>query len=99
AQRTREIGLRVALGADRTDILRLVVRQGLRLAGLGVVVGLAGALALVRWIESLLFGVRGTDVATYLVAGLVVCALAWLASYLPARRATRVEPAAALRQE
>jgi predicted permease len=99
AQRTREIGLRVALGADRPDILRLVVRQGLRLAGLGVVVGLAGALGLVRWIESLLFGVRGTDVATYLVAGLVVCALAWLASYLPARRAVRVEPAAALRQE
>jgi putative ABC transport system permease protein len=99
ARRTREIGLRVALGADRPDVLRMVVRQGLTLAGAGLAVGLAGALALVRWIESLLFGVRGTDVATYLGAAIAVCALAWLASYLPARRAVRVEPTTALRQE
>ncbi len=99
AQRTQEFGVRLAMGARRADVVRLVVRQALALAGLGLLVGLLAAAALVRVIESLLFGISGTDVMTYLVSALVLCGLAMLAGYLPALRATRIDPVVALRYE
>ncbi len=99
AQRTREIGARVALGAQRADILRLVLGQGLALASTGVAIGLAGALALTRVVGSLLIGVSATDPLSFLGVALFLTATALLASYLPALRATRVDPLEALRQE
>ncbi len=99
AQRTREFGLRVALGAGRSDVGYLVIRRALLLSAAGLAVGLLAAAAVVRWIESLLFGVSATDVATYLGGGLALCLLTLLASYVPALRATRVDPAIALRAE
>jgi putative ABC transport system permease protein len=98
-QRSNEIGLRMALGASQGDMLRLVLRQTLLLAGLGIVLGLAGAAAVTQLLTSLLFGVKATDPGTYaaVVALLVLAALA--ASYIPARRAMRVDPMVALRYE
>lgn len=99
ARRSREIGLRIALGAGRGDVLRLVVGRGLALAGAGVVLGTVGALALTRFMRGILYGVAPTDPATF---ALVACALlvaAALASWLPARRAARVDPSVALRAE
>jgi predicted permease len=98
-QRSNEIGLRMALGATQGDVLRLVLRQTLLLAGSGIVIGLAGAAAVTQFLTSMLFGVKATDPATYaaVVALLVLAALA--ASYLPARRAVRVDPMVALRYE
>jgi putative ABC transport system permease protein len=98
-QRTNEIGLRMALGAGPGDVLRLVLRQALILAGAGIVLGLAGAAAVTQWLTSMLFGVRPTDPLTYVsvVATLGLVALA--ASYVPARRAMRVDPMVALRYE
>ncbi len=99
AQRTREIGIRIALGAKRADVLRLVVGQGTVLASAGVVVGLAGALALTRVMSSLLFGVSATDPAIFAGAAAFLAAVALLASYIPARRAMSVDPTTSLRSE
>ncbi len=99
SQRTREIGIRIALGAQGRDVLRLVIGRGLLLAGAGVGAGLAVALALTRVMEGLLFGVSATDPATFVAVAIVLSAVALLACYVPARRATKVDPMVALRHE
>jgi len=96
AQRTQEIGIRMALGAQRSDVLRLVVRQGMTLAAIGVVAGLAGAFSLTRVMTSLLFHVRPDDPTTYLAISFLLIVVAFLACYLPARRAAKLDPAIAL---
>jgi putative ABC transport system permease protein len=98
-QRTREIGLRMALGAEPADVLRIVLRRGIALAGLGLVLGLAGSLALGRVISTLLYATQPTDGVTLVSVGVVLLLVAGLASYLPARRATRVDPTVALRYD
>jgi putative ABC transport system permease protein len=99
AQRTREIGIRMALGATSADVRHLVVRQGMTPVLIGVVVGVAAALLLTRLMSSLLFGVSATDPATFAGVALFLAGIALAASWLPARRATRVQPVIALRQE
>ena len=99
AQRRGEIGVRVALGAARGDILRLIVSQGMALTAVGLAVGLVGAFVLSRLLRSLLFGVTTTDVVTFAVVPLLLAAVALFASYLPASRAAQVDPAIALRSE
>jgi len=96
-QRTREFGIRMSLGARRLDVLRLVVRQGLLLAAIGIAVGLAGAFALTRLLSSLLYGVNATDPVTFAGVTGLLAAVAVAASFLPAWRATRVDPVIALR--
>lgn len=98
-QGTHDIGVRMALGAQRSSIVRMVIRQGLELTGAGVVFGLIGAAALTRVMASLLFGVSATDIVTFSTVPLILAAIALLASYLPARRATQVDPVVALREE
>jgi putative ABC transport system permease protein len=99
AERTREIGIRVALGAQRTDVLRMVLRQGLTLAGVGIAIGIAVALGATRLLTSLLFGTSPSDPATFAsVAGLLI-AVALSACYVPARIAMKVDPMVALRYE
>jgi putative ABC transport system permease protein len=98
-RRTHEIGIRMALGARRQDVLALVVKQGLRPALLGTVVGVAVAAAVARFMASILFGVKPTDLAVFLGSSVLVLAVASLASYIPARRATKVDPLVALRYE
>jgi len=98
-QRTREIGIRIALGAGREQILRRVVGRGFMLAGLGILIGSAGALGLARVLTALLFGIAPTDAGTFVAVATFIAALALAASYFPARRATRIDPTQALRSE
>lgn len=98
-QGTHDIGVRMAFGAERSSIVRLVIRHGLELTGAGIAAGLIGAAALSRVMASLLFGIRATDIVTFSAVPLILAASALLASYLPARRATRVDPVVALREE
>ena len=99
AQRTQEIGVRMALGARPFDVLKLVVQQGMILALTGVVIGIAGALALTRVMLSLLFGVTERDPITFGVVAALLIVVAFIACFVPARRATRVDPLIALRCE
>ena len=99
AQRTLEIGIRISLGAQRRDVLKLVVGQGMVLALLGVGIGLGGAFALTRLISELLFGVSPTDPLTFSAVSCLLATAALVASYIPARRAMNVDPIAALRCE
>jgi predicted permease len=98
-RRTREIGIRMALGANERSLVGLFVRQGLLLTGVGLGFGLAIALATVRFMSSLLFGVSAVDPLTYIAVGAVLCATAVLASYMPSRRAAAVDPMTAVRAE
>jgi putative ABC transport system permease protein len=98
-QRTQEIGIRMTLGAQRSDVLRLVVGHGMKLTLAGITVGLGGALALAQVLAKLLFQVKPTDPLTLLSVVVVLTVVAFLACYLPARRASRIDPMVALRQE
>jgi ABC-type antimicrobial peptide transport system permease subunit len=99
AQRRREIGVRMALGAQRRDVLRLVLTRALRTVIAGVIVGLAGAAGVTRVLQTFLFGVTPTDPVAFTVVTLLLMAVGLVAAWLPARRATRIDPCAALRAE
>jgi putative ABC transport system permease protein len=98
-QRTQEIGIRMALGARPADVVRLVVARGVTLAAIGIAIGLVAAIPLTRSMQALLFEVQPTDIPTFAAVGLGLAAIAAAASYLPARRATRIDPITALRME
>jgi predicted permease len=99
SQRTREVGIRMALGAERSHVLKMITKQGMWLAGVGVVIGLLLALALVRVLSALLIGISGYDVGIFVIVPLLLATVALVACYLPARRATKVDPLIALRYE
>jgi ABC-type antimicrobial peptide transport system permease subunit len=102
SRRVREIGIRIALGADKRQILRMIIGQGMRMVGLGLLIGAAGALALTRVVTSfshLLYGVHAADPTTFLAVSVLLIAVAIVACWIPARRATHVDPTAALRAE
>jgi ABC-type antimicrobial peptide transport system permease subunit len=98
-QRTKEIGVRMALGARQSEVLALVARRGVAMVAIGVTAGVLGAVGLTRYLEGMLYGITALDAATYVVVAAVFTAAALLASYLPARRATTIDPIAALRHE
>jgi putative ABC transport system permease protein len=98
-QRTREIGIRMMLGAQRGGVYRLVVGQGMFLVGVGVVVGLGSAFGLTHFMKRFLFGIEATDPATFVGVSMLLIAVAGLACFLPARRASRVDPLESLRYE
>src|SRR5262245_8821095 len=99
SQRTREIGIRMALGARRSDVMTMVIGQGMKLAGAGILIGLGGALTLTRFMETLVFGASATDPLTYATIASLLIFVSFIACYLPARRATKVDPMIALRSE
>jgi predicted permease len=99
SQRTREVGIRMALGANRSDVMKMITRQGMRLAAVGVVIGLLLSLALAQVLSSLLIGISGYDVTTFILVPVLLSIVALVACYLPARRATKVDPLVALRYE
>jgi putative ABC transport system permease protein len=99
SRRIQEVGIRMALGARAADVVRMIVIEGLRLTGIGLVLGLAGAFAATRLLASLLYGIRPTDFLTFAGVSLLLTAVAVLASYIPARRAARVDPIVALHYE
>jgi putative ABC transport system permease protein len=105
SQRTHEIGIRMALGADRASVLKMIVKQGMVLVVLGVIIGLIGAYVLTKYLESwislskMLFGVKVSDPLTYAVIAVLLTLVALIACYIPARRATKVDPLVALRYE
>jgi putative ABC transport system permease protein len=97
--RTHEIGIRLALGAQRSDVAKMILLHGLRILGLGLLIGIAGAALATRALSSLLFGIRATDPLTFVAIPVLLAGVALIASYLPARRATHVDPGIALRYE
>jgi putative ABC transport system permease protein len=97
--RTKEIGVRVALGAQPNSVIGLVLRQGAWMTIVGIVAGLAGAFALTRFMQSIIFGISSFDIVTFICVTAVLAAIALAASYLPARRAARIDPMQALRSE
>jgi len=97
--RTQEIGIRMAIGAQRADVLRLVLREGARLAAFGVAIGVVASLAISRILSSLLFGISATDPSTFAGVSLLLSLVALTATYIPARRALRIDPVTALRYE
>jgi ABC-type antimicrobial peptide transport system permease subunit len=99
SQRTQEIGVRVALGAQRSDVFRLIVGHGMQLGGIGIAIGLVGALGVTRFLRTMLFGVSPFDPASFVGVSALLAAIAILASYIPARRAARVDPVEALRYD
>lgn len=99
SQRTREVGIRMALGANHADVMKMITAQGMRLAAIGVVIGLLLSLALARALSSLLIGVSGYDVTTFVIVSTLLVLVALFACYLPARRATKIDPLVALRYE
>jgi putative ABC transport system permease protein len=99
SQRTHEIGIRIALGAQRAQILKMIFRQGLLIVGLGLAVGIFATLGISRLVASLLVGVAGTDPLTYAAVSILLTIVALTACYIPARRAMRVDPMTALRYE
>jgi ABC-type antimicrobial peptide transport system permease subunit len=98
-QRRREIGVRLALGARQRDVFALVIKEGMALVAVGVALGLAGAIAATRLLTTFLYGIQSTDVTTFTGIALLLTAVALLANYLPARRASRTDPMRALRAE
>jgi putative ABC transport system permease protein len=99
ARRTQEIGIRMALGASRSEVLKLVLNQGMRLVLVGVMLGLGASLVVTHVMKNLLFGLSATDTATYAAVTLLLTVVALIACYLPARRATKVNPMVALRHD
>ena len=98
-RRRREIGVRTALGAQPRDVLRLVIGEGMRLTSLGVLLGLFGAFWLTRWLSSLLFEIQPLDPVTFSAVSLLLLAVALIACWIPARRAVRIDPTQALREQ
>jgi predicted permease len=99
SQRTREVGIRMALGANRSDVMKMITRQGMKLAAVGVGIGFLLSLALAKLVSSLLIGISGYDVTTFVLVPALLVLVALVACYLPARRATKVDPLVALRYE
>jgi putative ABC transport system permease protein len=98
-QRTREIGIRMALGASGSEVLKMIAGQGMAVVFIGIVIGIVSSLALSRWMESLLFGVSATDPLTFIAIPIILSAVALAACAVPALRATKVDPMVALRYE
>jgi ABC-type antimicrobial peptide transport system permease subunit len=99
AQRTRELGIRIALGAQKSDVLRLILRQGMTLVAAGIIFGIAASIGLTHLMATLLYGVSATDPLTFLALSIALLSVAFVACWLPARRASTVDPIVALHAE